>query len=369
MHIRLCATALPGMTPGAVARIVRDAWLERRPSDVVDTRILSDGEIIGNVGTGLDDVFRTRFADAVADEASDPRRVRWVSPESQTGMLDLAEALTWNGEGNPRGSTSFLAEDLRYFRDRGIPSVHIHLPQLMRASDIGLGLLSELTGVDVSFDESSEELSAVLEKARSEIPMTLTVTFPADLRLIGVDGMARRWAVRGYDSQVAQDFERVAGQFVQNLIKAQQLGSRRSLIATQLDGRAAFAGVGGGLGFVLALLGGSVRSIGEFLLSHDGLREDTDLVVYVCAALGVDLPSGLATVTNQAERAGVPIVLVTDYAGLRRGELPRLGLHGSYELRPERAFVADDGGILEIADLPERLRDTTGRVAQTWGWD
>ena len=67
--------------------------------------------------------------------------------------------------------------------------------------------------------------------------------------------------------------------------------------------------------------------------------------------------------------AGVPVVVVYDSGGIRKGELPGLGLNGAYEIRPDRSYELPEESAQDVAEIPGRLADLMGRVATTWGWD
>lgn len=370
MKVSLVCSALPGMGPRAVLERAVSGWLGARGGDDVAGLATSEGETTAHVGTGLDDVVRLRHPDATATSPDDdaPRRIHWTWQGG--ALIDLADAMTWAGEGDPIGSTAFLASDLRELRATGARSVHVHVPRLMNRSDLGLGLLGALAGEPIDVREEPRDLTEQLAKAQRAVSdMAITLTYPADMPLLGVDGMARMWDQAGMDGQVAQDFERHIGGWVHELDRAGAASTRRSLLGgVNVDPRVGSSGTGGGLGMMIGLLGGARHLIGDYLVGS-ALPSDADLIVYVCSAIGVDLPSGLHAATRHGEELGVPVVLLTDSAGMRKGELPRLGLHGSYELRPERAFGVGVEDMDAISTIPGRLDDAIARIATTWGWD
>lgn len=370
MKVSIVCSALPGMGPRGVLERSVSGWLSARGHDDVVGIATSEGDPIAHVGTGLDDVVHLRYPEAQASSPDDdaPRRIHWMWDGG--ALIDLADAMEWTGDSDPIGSTDFLARDLMELQGRGARSVHLNLPRLMTRSDLGLGLLGALAGTDINVRDEPRDLGTELAKAQRALSETNVVaTYSADLPLLGVDGMARMWDKAGMDGQVAQDFERHIGGWVHELDQAAASSIRRSLLGgANVDPRAGASGPGGGLGMMIGLLGGNQQLIGDYLV-ESALPVETDLIVYVCAAIGVDLPSGLHAATRHAEERGVPVVLLTDSAGLRKGELPRLGLHGSYELRPERAFGEEREDIDGISTIPVRLDEAITRIATTWGWD
>ncbi len=370
MKVSLVCSTLPGMGPSAVLDRSVAAWTGVRGHDDVVGVATSEGETIAHVGTGLHDVVTLRHPNAEARSIDDdaPRRIHWVWEDS--AFIDLADAMTWTGESDPVGTTAFLARDLLDLQHQGVRSVHLHLPRLISRSDLGLGLLGALTGVEIDVRGEPRDLGHELAGARRVLSeVNLTVTYAADLPLLGVDGMARMWDRAGMSAQDAQDFERHIGGWVRELDRAAAASTRRSLLGgANVDPRAGSSGPGGGLGMMVWLLGGRQHLIGDYLVGPY-LPSDTDLIVYVCSAIGVDLPSGLHAAARHAEELGVPVVLLTDSAGMRKGELPRLGLHGSYELRPERAFGEEDDDMACISTIPTRVENSIARIATTWGWD
>ncbi|MDP9807101.1 glycerate kinase [Trueperella bonasi] len=370
MKVALVCSALPGMGPRDVTKRVASRWRAARPADDVVEVATSEGETIAHLGTGLDDVVRLRHPQAkpTSSDADLPRRIRWTWEGG--AFIDLADAMTWAGDGEPIGPTDFLGRDILDVKRQGTKRFHIHLPQLITRSDLGLGMLGELAGTPIDVCEKPRALSAELAKAQDALGMlSITLTYPAGMPLLGVNGMARMWDQAGMDGRTAQNFERHIGGWVHELNQASQNSPRRSLLGDDgADARAPSAGPGGGLGFMLGLLGARQLLIGDHLVGHS-IPNDADLIVYVCAAMGMDLPSGLHAATRHAEQFGIPVVLLTDSAGMRKGELPRLGLHGSYELRPERAFAEEPEEIAAIARIPGLLDESISRIATTWGWD
>ncbi|QTG76265.1 hypothetical protein [Trueperella pecoris] len=368
MRIALISSALPGLGPLDVGALAAGAWREARPGDDVAVVPTSEGQPVAHIGTGLEDVVR--FRAEAADTIDVPGGRRYVVAGARA-VIDLAEIMAWDGRGEPIGSTAFLASDISMLIDRGVTDLHLHLPQLMKPTDLGLGLLGGLAGQEVSFDDEPGDLGQILHDARSAVRgLSLTATYAAGLPLLGVDGMARRWAALGYEAARAQEIEKKAGAWVHEFERAARHSTRRSLLAggSDADSRAGYAGPGGGLGMTASLLGATTRLIGDILVASC-VGEEADLIVYVCDSIGVDLPSGLHAAVRCGQELGVPVVLLTDSAGMRKGEMPRLGLNGAYELRPQRAFLDEDDDPASLTLLPQLLTQATRKVATTWGWD
>lgn len=362
MRIEIVATALEGLAPDVVATIAREAWLERRPADSVNVRLSSDGVAVAGVGTGLDAVFRSAFRDASAIELAEPGLVAWISPESGRALLDLS-TLQWSGGADVRGSSAGVARSVLALIDRGARSIHLHLPTLMRGSDVGVGFLAELSGHDVALAEPGSQLEDVISVARQRLGGTaLAVSYASELSLTGVNGMARAWHRGGFDGMAAQDAEREIGRFAAALGAAAAAGTTSLLSTPAIDAKSVWSGVGGGLALTIAALGYPVIDVGRLVPAHYWVptSDEADLYVYITDAVGLDVPSGLTHLTSRAELVAAPAVLVVGNAMIKRGELPRLGLHGLYGLRAARESATS---------VHEALRVQMGKLATTWGWE
>ncbi|QRV02855.1 hypothetical protein JTE88_03795 [Arcanobacterium phocisimile] len=359
MRIALVATALAGCEPDAVASAAVTGWKKARPADDIDVIIASDGVPVAHVGTGLSRVFQQEHKDAVANEyceALGPRRIFWVSETDRCGLLDLAEAATWDEHSDPRGSSAFLAHDIMRALELGLTQIRIHLPALMAGSDVGLGLLSELSGIELSWDSDEQLVVQAIEQARHRIgPLHIVVSYPFGQALAGFDGLAHTWQNAGLDPVLAQDFLQQTSGYVHKL---ERIRARWDLsFASKPFRRYEFDGVGGGLGLLFVLLRARLSTMGSHLVFPE---TPSDLYVYVTNAVELHVPSGLSTMTDRSQEEGNPAILVVSRTELLRGELARLGLNGMYKLQSERAehdFYHDD--IVNIFS----------RLASTWGWD
>ncbi|MDP9800181.1 glycerate kinase [Arcanobacterium wilhelmae] len=368
MRILLVASALGGIGPVAVAGRAQRAWFSVRPHDDVQIAPIAEGDVVAHVGTGLDEVMEYINPELSSLQLGDePRRIWWSGRNEWT--IDLANSLTWSGESDPRGSSDFLGADLDHLVMSGAHQIHVHVPTLMRHTDVGLGMLAHLAGQPVSTDPN--ELSLALLTARRRLAgVRMILTYPSAMALTGLSGVARHWEPK-LGSRAALEAEREIGEIAHALEAAQAQISRKSLLAgSQPSTTSAYSGVGGGLGLMFDLLGAQVRPLGSFLTRRgQGLGDEPyDLVVYVGDTIGVDVPSGVQTCVELASQEAAPVVVIFDRAGLRKGELPRLGLNGAYELR-EDAYAEEETPIDALAMIPILLDEQVSRVARTWGWD
>ncbi|MFC5280477.1 hypothetical protein ACFPGO_01105 [Arcanobacterium canis] len=367
MRILLVASALGGLGPVAVAGRAQRAWYTVRPNDDVLIAPIAEGDVVAHVGTGLDEVMEYINPELTSVQLGDePRRIWWSGRNEWT--CDLANSVTWAGQSDPRGSTEFLGADIDHVIMSGAHQIHVHVPTMMRHSDVGLGMLTYLAGQPVSTDP--HELSLALLAARQRLAgVRLILTYPSAVTLTGLSGVARHWE-RSIGQETALDAERDIGTIAHNLQMAAEQISRRSLLSHTSPVSSPYSGVGGGLGFMFDLLGAQIRELGAFL-AHRGQGlggEPFDLVVYVGDTIGVDLPSGLRACADIGRQEAAPVIAILDRAGLRKGELPRLGLNGAYELRQD-AYAEEETPIDALAMIPILLDEQVSRVARTWGWD
>ncbi len=352
MKIALAVSPLPGLRVGEVHSLVRDAWLSRRRDDHVCSRPVSDAVAMPYVGSGAEDVLAGDNSETV--ELGEAGERHFAYRAGTALLLDYTQILYGIPQEGASQSSHIVGRDLAWALREGISEVHIVLPIPGCVSDLGMGILEELGGLDAA----REALA----------PMSIQVLVPGEQRLLGLGGVARSWIAHGLDPEAAQRFENTFSEIVAGIpVRSTGLpllgtggGPERSI----------YAGCGGGIAYVLGLLGAQILPIGDVCIDPmRGEIEDSDLFVYVCGHIGEDLPSGLLAGSRVAASRGVPVVVIYDSGALRKGELARLGLNGAYEIRPERAFATGEATTEELADLPERLHSLVGRVARTWGWN
>lgn len=356
--------------------LVSENWRAVRPADVVETFEVSAGQPRDLVGTGLAEITQARYPDLRAIErggtANNPWHIIWISSARNHALIDLAEVLTWDGQGSPLGSSAFLGKDLADLAGRGVRHLHINLPQLMRFSDAGQGILTELTGKQLDGADPLEVSQAISVARETISQLTVYTTYSAPVKLTGFSGMAHSWAEKGLDPQTAQQAQQELGQWIAAVTRALELDNRLLLEAEPAP-RSAYAGAGGGLAMMLEALRSRVLPIGTYLFGmHPEINRaisQSELCCYVSGKIGINIPSPLTELSDRTSAHGIPLVLVADSAGMRKGELPNLGIHGAYELRPELAYLPDQlDDPHSSVDISHKLAKQIQKTAMTWGY-
>lgn len=387
MKVSIIANALAGLGPAKVGALSEESWRRVRPQDDLRLMISSDGVRLPSIGTGLVEVFAHRHSDVHLDELNEPRRIVCMEASTGEALIDLAEALGEPALNDLFGSTAFLGDDLLALIDAGIRRIQVHLPQIMSHTDVGVGMLGVLAGdSQLTMESTAEQFREAIGNARRRLGATSIVfTYPTDLALTGVSGLARKLDSVGYPADDAQHFERELGSLVARLSPSSSdrtASSRAPLFSTSpastANPHAVFAGVGGGLGFMLTLLGGTAVPLGQYL--HRDQCTDCELSVYITDHIGLEFPAGLAAVAAEAQETGVPVVVILREGHMRRGELPRYGIHGTYYLKTAGSLHLTDGyrgdapastddELATLASVSDALSATIHSVAHTWGWD
>ncbi|MCF2706494.1 hypothetical protein I6E29_04340 [Arcanobacterium haemolyticum] len=390
MKVVLAASALPGIRAAQGTSLARESWQAVRPQDDVTALPVSDGIAMPYVGSGIDDVVENDYeCDLI--ELGLPHERHFARGAGRMLVVDYTDLL--GGVPSESASTSeVIGRDLTWAYEQNYRDVYLVLPQFSTLTDLGYGLLSVCSDPQGerpdALDASSpaNALAGAIESARALLAsLSITVLAPGTQRLLGLSGLARSSVRLGLDSHTAQDLEATLGNKADALVAALQLvtekmpssdllqphgsnsRSRQDLHERYL--RAPYAGVGSGVALMLDILGARIFPVGDFVVRERIDVTDADLVVYISGHIADDLPSGLVTTIQLAQDVGIPVVLIYDSGALRRGELPNLGLHGAYELRPHRAFADDDESDDDLASLATRLENTVTKVARTWGWD
>lgn len=219
--------------------------------------------------------------------------------------------------------------------------------------DCGLGFLAGLLGVAES-DVSGEGLGPALTRAEDMLGASGT-----DL----VCAASTPRPLLGFDSvlAVAPDLNPIEEQdtsLTGNLMQAfahRPLGRRLLLEDSQAHpGRMWGSGAGGGVGAVIAAIGGRIVGTGEILADLTRLGAaltPADLVIVVEPELSSPLlaQSTMDTITNAAAELALPVVAVTVRSSLSRYERAQWGLHGVFET--EARITLEEAGR---------------RIARTW---
>ncbi|MGO1943262.1 MAG: hypothetical protein ACTH1Z_02550 [Ancrocorticia sp.] len=364
MRVALAVSPLPGLRVGEAHAIVRQAWLTERP-DTIASRPVTDAIGMPFVGSGAEDVLAGANPQPVErGEAGERHFAYWSDPGSQAGasvLLDYTHILNGIPQEGAIRSSRLVGDDLVWAASRGAERVRVVLPVPGSVSDLGTGLLEPLAGAGPIADQ--------LQGARHRLGnMRVEVVVPGEQQLLGLAGVARSWIAHGLGAEQAQRFENAFSEIVAQI--PERTGGLTIVGAGGGFERNIYAGCGGGIAYILALLGGQIVTAGHLCVDPMGEEiEHSDLFVYVCGHIGEDLPSGLLAGSRIAAESGVPVVVIYDSGAIRKGELARLGLNGAYEIRPERSFSESEATTEELADLPRRLEEIVGRVARTWGWN
>ncbi len=386
MRIALTCSPLPGLRAKESLAIARDAWLAKRPRDEIHSFPVSDGIAMPFAGSGADEVLAGAGATHVELGSPGQRHFAYVAGASV--LFDYTEVFDGIPQPGRPASSRLMGEDLRWAVRAGLTSVTIVLPVPGSLTDMGRGLLEALTigltpadptslsSIDNATGNSSlRGCAAVLRAARDAVSsLHITVVVAREQPLLGLSGIARSWMAQGLDAVVAQTHERAFADVVAEMSDAARALPSRSLLAGSAESdpaRNIYAGAGAGTAFVLSILGAMIHPIGQLSIGPHVAREidEADLLVCVTGQIGEDLPSSLLAGTEVALNAGIPVVVVYDSGGIRKGELPSLGLNGAYEIRPDRSYETPEESAQDVDNIPRRLTNLIGRVATTWGWD
>lgn len=379
MQITAICNPLAGLQSTAVAQIFRNQWLKVRAdsaSDDVHAIKSTHGRVAQGAGTGL--------AQVLFDE------IGFLPDQCQ--LLDFAQLASWRGGKVPLASSFGLGLQLRRVLCAKPKQIWIHLPRFSQYSDLGLGLLTAFLPEQQNFQPSqfasaslaefaavlSDELLqgciALLRELTRDV--TVTITYSDDQQLLGFSGMAKSWTHYGVQDEIAQQAERIFGKLAARIEK---LSGAKVMFTSPKQ--MPFAGVGGGLGFLFNTLGFQVHQVNQLLVSndifagklHDAINQ-ADVVFYICEPLGEEIPTGLTQISELTKEVGVPLVLISEFSSLRKGDLPRLGLSGSYDLYDasdgvdERDNAVQDLPALFTENQAVALSDIVQRCARTWGW-
>lgn len=387
MKVLIAASPFAALSARRVCELAQQAWQSVRPDDELIVRPVSDGrpntcglsglhEVIGGVEVASGEV---NYSLCVEDSPSVARARESVHIwRSDTSVLfDYTTIARYTGVGNL--SSDFIGAELLWAQREELREVIIALPALCDIGDVGRGMLSVLSGIPVpaTTENESDFLTRAVAAAREKLgTIRLTVLAADAQRLTGFSGIARAHIRYGLDPKVAQDLDAHIGEYADTLVEAYEksLGRSRFLTASESPSpRGEYAGVGGGLAFVIQCLGGALYSVGDLTVrSRLALQiKEADLLVYISGAIEADLPSGLLAALDVADN-DPPLVLIYDYGAIAKGELRQLGLSGAYEVRPHLAFLEGTS--------PSRLDESTGQeveealsgritsLARTWGW-
>ena len=220
--------------------------------------------------------------------------------------------------------------------------------------DCGVGFLEGLLDIPDIDPRHQEALAEALTRAQSlvvEAGMDLVCAASTARPLLGLDSVLA----------VAPDLEPIETQDTALTAALTQAFAHRPLGRHQLlegtdvhPARQRGSGAGGGVGAVIAAIGGRVAPTGDLLSSLLGLEESVDgadLVIVAEPDLSSPLlaEATLDSVTRVAATHALPVVAITRRSSLSHFEKAEWGLHGVFET---------EGSVT--------LEDAGRRVARTW---
>ena len=220
--------------------------------------------------------------------------------------------------------------------------------------DCGIGFLEGLLGDSCIDPRRPEVLADALTRAQGLVA-------DAGVDLVCAASTAR--PLLGLDSvlAVAPDLEPLENQDIALTAALTQAFAHRPLGRRQLlegqdvhPARLRGSGAGGGVGAVVAAIGGRIVSTGDLLsqlLDLDDIMEGCDLVIVAEPELSSPLlaESTLDRVTSAAAAHALPVVAITRRSSISHFEKAEWGLHGVFET---------EGSVM--------LEDAGRRIARTW---
>jgi glycerate 2-kinase len=324
------------LSAAEAAEAVARGWLRSAPYDEVDLLPLSDG------GPGFVDVLSGALAGelgvvTVSGPLGDPVPAR-VLRVGDTVYVEAAEA----------AGLHLVAVERRDAEAAGSAGVG---ELLLAAAATGAERIVVGVGGTAGTD-GGRGLLAALEGRRDELAgRELVVATATDAPLMGHSGAAHGFAAAKGADRAARD----------------RLEERLRAWATETDGGLAVrpgAGAGGGIGFALMLLGAERVNGTELVAGLTGLDarvRTADLAVTALGALDWEALRGrvIVGVTQAAQRAGRPTVVLAGRVEVGRRELASVGVDGAY--------AADEVPLGEDAlDAGDLLAVLAARVARTW---
>lgn len=246
--------------------------------------------------------------------------------------------------------------------------------------DAGAGLwrrLAHVLDVDVPQDEPWLAVGPLREYLRE---VDLVVAAASELPLIGLHGAgAALQHLPGMTALLAQQVERRISAFADRAQRHVDALPPMRTVLTSLNASAAsstraarkdYAGVGGGLGFALSLLGARVLPGARVVAQEIGLGttiETVDLVITGSAALDADaMHDGVvATVGAAAAEWGLPAVALAHEVHVNRRELATVGISAAYPIQDQRLMPRQSQSRPD-ADMREALARRGERLVRNW---
>ncbi len=348
----------PELSARAIANDISGGWLATASHDSVEAIALSDGsagfvDALADVVTHSDPVVISGpFRNGLADTGPVPAQIALVG---QTAYVEAAHVLGYHLAAPDlpvsdvlSASSAGLGELLIAARNTGARRIVVGVGLDLACHDGGRGLL-----VALGAGEQLENLPAVCDEWADA---SLVLATASQMPLTGFHGAsAALTSERSVPAEVSQGYESLIGRFTERVDAALGGPASPDLLtgAPRRRERVPGAGVGGGVGYALQILGARTVPGSAFLLEELDVtsRLRGSLVVIAtarydwhCVAEGV-----VADAAKAALAAAAPTVLLAQEVLVGRREGMSLGISGSYAAR-----------------AGESMSDVGARVARTW---
>lgn len=392
VHILVAPDRFAGLASVQAADVLAEGWTAGAPHDAVERLPLSDG------GPGfLEAVRASRGGELVPvtapGPAGDPVPVPVLvvdAPRGRTAFVEAGQVLgahllpAGTTPDRARVSSYGLGQVLRTVLDQGVRRVVVATGGAV-THDGGAGVLAGLglaapalrDGAGALAGLTASDLDGLVELRAALAGVDLLVAVDTDVHLLGLHGAsATLGSSRDVPPEQAQSLERALSAYAHAVGEVVARDAvRRDLLAPAGDAREHTrrlaqlpgAGAGGGLGFVLAALGGRLRP-GALVTAETadlaGRIAAADLVLTGEQSLdGHSLHDGVvATVAAAALDRAVPVVVVAGEVHAGRREWGAAGLAGVYAVVERPGEQPPASGEAVAAALRDRVR----RVARTW---
>lgn len=369
MRILIAPGRFGDLAPNDAAAAIATGWARTAPADALESAPQSDG------GAGLVAALIATVADPftvqVPGEGS-PTEVSAARLRSDgTVVIEAAVACAVLGKQDSSG----LGRTLGAFADAGVPRIAVGLDSATTPLDGGRGALLGLAGETESPARPDIDPAVALDHAAERLNRTrLEVVCDEDRVLLGLQGCcAGAVETRGWSRAAAQEEERRMGEWVDAVRRSRPDPIELLTGRPRRTDRLAGAGAGGGLGYLLAVLGGRLEPGPAWVARRTDLAARaarSDLVVgattlYDWRQLRHSVPEEVARAAGAAAR---PAILLSGRTEVGRRETMSLGFAGTYALRSSGMSFPGRGAGTDREDDHDvaALGALAARVARTW---
>ncbi len=205
--------------------------------------------------------------------------------------------------------------------------------------------------------------------------LELIVAAARDYPLLGLHGAGAGLTEFGISGQRAQDLEkRTADRAHRMAARAQELPETRTMLMGPAESpkpNGAHTGVGGGVGFALALLGARLLPGSQLVAGEVGLRRSVDNVDLVLTGTdsvdGEALHTGvIATLGEVAAEAGVAVVVLGNTVLANRRELAQVGVSAAYPVIDTPLSPGTTPRPAQPASPAQALATRGARLMRNW---